>query len=1343
MKSSSSQQQYQVVKCLSVSNSQRISSSSFGSHHQYSNPINSSSSSSPHNSLALSDASTNNIPAADLLSIADSSMMKNNQQMVLVIVTREHITKVLKKTQCYSEDELNRFISEGWKLRHLKSPNLVEIEDIFFEKFANIMNTNNSNSNSNLGGGGGGNGVGTGGSNQLVANTKNEASEKSKLLVGSEDDDEDENEIAEAGSISSDSSSSIKMQVENLSQLVDKKQSYWICFQMEYFKHGDLDTYLKKKTKQYESTNNCHVNSIFEVISRDQLLSYMIQIAEGVKYLHSEGFVHLDLKPSNIFVTNDEKSIKIGDFETMKKMKFSTSEEAVELEKERGNFFNRNNGSIHSDQLLVPQSFSSEQTLLGTVKYCSPEMMSQEPYGYSTDMWSLGCVFYELLFQVLNRQFYIEVYQNVNFHAQLRQQVMECVTNGTELAELICKLLDPNPIGRPTAAETLEKLRSIHGRANTLSSKNSPLSPAKSRVRESTIRRNTFIPSKTVTQNFFQKFLLRSQSNKLSLKPSYWEEFSNIPKIAFETLTSNDIKQRKLFIERKNQSTGEHHELFDSFSNFYTFKDDDKNHNVLFGLTLNKLIEMVTVTEHRLFDTMSKIRFREYDTVANDYFEVFGENCVRPETRIETKDTFRKAFFRGYVHILSPDGLLLKIFERLSLPLILIMKNFGLDSKGVFSSTDVTNDNILEESVGEHVDRITNTMSKLLETVECIEIIICCLDVLSYWLSEYYYQWNQNMFEFLSKIIEQIKSLHLLKKVESSKIPDSVVTLSKVGNALELCETINTTLKKKMATILGKKNLRKKVSIKEYTQFTSLEIEKTDTESFSDKLSNFFSSHLSESDSDVIFTNGNNRRGKRNALETSIDTDENLDDDNTNTDEYYHFYKTIYMDSSKCPRPNIPPNVFSSSLKWSDVSPVELSRQFTIMDYYFYSEISSVEFLNYSILSVKNCKKTYGYLDFNMAISNFRSQYFKMNCPKLCQYLELIHDRANWLMCDVLDKPHIKDRVELIIKIKQIIIELYNMQNYGAAHALATIFSHPAIKENLYHTVDESKKKFKGNANFSFKSIVRNLGHPKHSHTIVQEMRKSGSFDSFSINSSTSINAESSLPSPNIVRRKESISTVRVIPTSVNNSIKQQQIASEDDNEAEEVETNPLVVFYEDHHTAKSKDSSFSHMPTPSLIHFKSKYDIFFGFDPSNYHIDVVVVEDSRYQNYNDLFDGCRTPCLPIVEAHLRELMYIQNHFMDFLQQEELSYFYSTETYVKHHNNMIRWAKFEELATAMNRLEKCRVDFAIQPVFQIQMMIQKQQREASALYGSTMTVEQFIKIARIREPPNAQRKEIL
>ncbi|EFC44704.1 predicted protein, partial [Naegleria gruberi] len=93
-----------------------------------------------------------------------------------------------------------------------------------------------------------------------------------------------------------------------------------------------------------------------------QLLSYMIQIAEGVKYLHSEGFVHLDLKPSNIFVTNDEK----------------------------------NNGSIHTDQLLVPQSFSSEQTLLGTVKYCSPEMMSQEPYGYSTDMWSLGCVFYEL-----------------------------------------------------------------------------------------------------------------------------------------------------------------------------------------------------------------------------------------------------------------------------------------------------------------------------------------------------------------------------------------------------------------------------------------------------------------------------------------------------------------------------------------------------------------------------------------------------------------------------------------------------------------------------------------------------------------------------------------------------------------------------------------------------------------------------------------------------------------------------------------------------------------------------------------------------------------------------------
>jgi serine/threonine protein kinase len=38
----------------------------------------------------------------------------------------------------------------------------------------------------------------------------------------------------------------------------------------------------------------------------------MIEICQGIKFIHSQGFIHRDLKPQNIFL-NDQK-IVIGDF---------------------------------------------------------------------------------------------------------------------------------------------------------------------------------------------------------------------------------------------------------------------------------------------------------------------------------------------------------------------------------------------------------------------------------------------------------------------------------------------------------------------------------------------------------------------------------------------------------------------------------------------------------------------------------------------------------------------------------------------------------------------------------------------------------------------------------------------------------------------------------------------------------------------------------------------------------------------------------------------------------------------------------------------------------------------
>lgn len=101
-----------------------------------------------------------------------------------------------------------------------------------------------------------------------------------------------------------------------------------------------------------------------EKISLEQAVEWMKQMASALNYAHKRGVVHQDIKPDNIFITQDG-NLKIGDF----------------------------------GLALIATGPAFERTAQGkgSPAYMSPELCRGEPHDHRSDIYSLGSVFYEML----------------------------------------------------------------------------------------------------------------------------------------------------------------------------------------------------------------------------------------------------------------------------------------------------------------------------------------------------------------------------------------------------------------------------------------------------------------------------------------------------------------------------------------------------------------------------------------------------------------------------------------------------------------------------------------------------------------------------------------------------------------------------------------------------------------------------------------------------------------------------------------------------------------------------------------------------------------------------------
>ena len=93
-----------------------------------------------------------------------------------------------------------------------------------------------------------------------------------------------------------------------------------------------------------------------------RIWEYLTQITAAIAHMHSKRIMHRDLKPANIFITADG-SLKLGDL-----------------------------GLGRSFGSQTYEAFSK----VGTPLYMSPEVLKGSGYDWKSDVWSIGCIAYEM-----------------------------------------------------------------------------------------------------------------------------------------------------------------------------------------------------------------------------------------------------------------------------------------------------------------------------------------------------------------------------------------------------------------------------------------------------------------------------------------------------------------------------------------------------------------------------------------------------------------------------------------------------------------------------------------------------------------------------------------------------------------------------------------------------------------------------------------------------------------------------------------------------------------------------------------------------------------------------------
>ncbi len=177
----------------------------------------------------------------------------------------------------------------------------------------------------------------------------------------------------------------------------------------------------------------------------------LIPVLDALDAAHSEGVIHRDIKPDNIFLhqAKDGEVVKVVDFGVAKLM---------------------------GDDQLGDQTASALGGLTGTAAYLAPERINHLAYDGRSDVYAVGVTLYQMLSGTLPFASASSFVSIALQHLTLRPKPVQEVAPDVPAAlnDLVVRTLEKNPALRPTARELAMALRDFLARPAPLNSRGFP-----------------------------------------------------------------------------------------------------------------------------------------------------------------------------------------------------------------------------------------------------------------------------------------------------------------------------------------------------------------------------------------------------------------------------------------------------------------------------------------------------------------------------------------------------------------------------------------------------------------------------------------------------------------------------------------------------------------------------------------------------------------------------------------------------------------------------------------------------------------------------------------------------